>query len=136
MLYEVITGAIAGLIGGMAGAACGASMDYGGAFEDRLWSGFTDLASIAATEGASYATHLAYSSYRGESGLGMLEDAWSHSSGLSLNVANAGSLLRAAGFVSAVSGCPVWREISEKRISYRRRTSDSAWLVSALRRQT
>lgn len=97
-------GAIAGLIGGMAGAACGASMDYGGAFEDRLWSGFTDLASIAATEGASYATHLAYSSYRGESGLGMLEDAWSHSSGLSLNVANAGSLLRAAGFVSAVSG--------------------------------
>ena len=97
-------GAIAGLVGSMAGAACGSSMDYGGAFEDAVWSGFTDLASIAATESASYATHLAFSSYRGVSGAALFEDAWSHSAGISLNVANARSVLGVAGFLGAVFG--------------------------------
>jgi len=94
---------VASFAGSMAGAAFSTSMDSGSAFTRKLWSGLTDAGSMAATEGAKFITHLGYSASRGTPGSEVLNDAWNNYGGLTLDVANLGSLMSAAGFIGGVT---------------------------------
>jgi murein DD-endopeptidase MepM/ murein hydrolase activator NlpD len=95
-------GAVAAYAGGMAGAAFGSGVHYGSAYGNKLWSDFTNLGTMAAAEGAQYLTHMAYSAGRGLSGTALLNDAWAHHD-ITLNVANLGSIMDAAGFIAGVN---------------------------------
>ena len=94
---------VASFAGSMAGAAFSTSMDSGSAYTRKLWSGLTDAGSMAATEGAKFVTHLGYSASRGTPGSEVLNDAWNNYGGLTLDVANLGSIMSAAGFIGGVT---------------------------------
>jgi len=96
--------AVASYLGAMAGSAFGASVNQGGNFSGRLWSGFTGLGTMASTEGATYAAHLGYSAARGNSGKGMLADAWNNHGGITFSAVNLGSVMEAAGFLKGIAG--------------------------------
>jgi hypothetical protein len=77
--------------------------DFGSTFDNKLWSGVTSLGNMAATEGAQYLTHMAYSASRGNTGAAMFSDAWAYND-ITFNVANIGTIMGAVGFIAGVNG--------------------------------
>lgn len=94
---------VASYVGSMAGAAFNASIDFKSAYSRKLYSGITGIGSMAATESMKLATHLGYSAARGETGYGLFDEAWNNHGGITLDVANLGSLMSATGFLDGVS---------------------------------
>ena len=87
----------------MAGSAFSTGVTPANGFNAKLWDGFTQLGTMAVTEGAKYATQLAFSYGSGYRGSELFSDAWQNHGGITFNI-NAGSIMQAAGFLGAVNG--------------------------------
>jgi hypothetical protein len=105
---------LASILGGMAGAAFDTSCSGSSAYSNKVFGGLKSLGSMAITEGTRYATHLGFSSARGLGGQEMMHDAWVHDGGITLDVANVGSILETIGVLGGVLGdgySPMDREL-------------------------
>jgi len=95
--------AIAGYFGSMAGKAFNAGVTPANGFDAKVWDGFMQLGTMAVTEGAKYATQLAYSYGAGYRGGELFSNAWQNHGGITFNL-NAGSIMQAVGFLGAING--------------------------------